>query len=518
MKQAISVVITDLDNTLFDWVDIWYRSFKAMLDRLVQESGLSEETLVREFKAVHEKHGTSEYAFSIQEVPSLREKYPEEDLARRFEEAIRAYRDARKAALSLYQGVAETLELLKDKECLLVGYTESMSFYSCYRLRNLGLDRILDYVYSPPDHKLPNGLTPREIRRYPEDHYKLRRTVHRHIVQGRVKPDPSVLLDIIRGVGASPSETVYVGDSLMKDVAMATGANVTSVWAKYGIAQHREEYELLRKVTHWTAADVEKERNLGREDVKPDFTLTTNFTEILTLFEFGEFLDKSDNKLSLIVDLWKKTVDVQQHFNDLELRIRNYALTILAAVVGFAAYTVKENFQITAYGHNFSVASPLLLSSVFLWLAFYFMDRFWYHRLLYGAVDHGRVIEDRWKRILPEISLTDSIGRFSPLKVFRLTIHTPRKIDLFYGVGVLFLFVLSLLAQVVVRPTKTSVVAPEPVAVSPVKSKTDRAIPPPEDVNLSNPAKVPDLHQTAGSKPALESQKQGTVQGKTKAP
>ncbi len=27
-KRAISVVITDLDNTLYDWVDLWYKSFK----------------------------------------------------------------------------------------------------------------------------------------------------------------------------------------------------------------------------------------------------------------------------------------------------------------------------------------------------------------------------------------------------------------------------------------------------------------------------------------------------------
>jgi hypothetical protein len=26
-----TALITDLDNTLFDWADLWYRSFSAML-------------------------------------------------------------------------------------------------------------------------------------------------------------------------------------------------------------------------------------------------------------------------------------------------------------------------------------------------------------------------------------------------------------------------------------------------------------------------------------------------------
>ena len=43
MKKAVSVVTTDLDDTLFDWVNIWDGSFIAMLDRLSHDSGVDEE-------------------------------------------------------------------------------------------------------------------------------------------------------------------------------------------------------------------------------------------------------------------------------------------------------------------------------------------------------------------------------------------------------------------------------------------------------------------------------------------
>ena len=36
----------------------------------------------------------------------------------------------------------------------------------------------------------------------------------------------------------------------------------------------------------------------------------------------------AENQEELIVEIWKKVIDVQQHFNDIELRIRNMAITL----------------------------------------------------------------------------------------------------------------------------------------------------------------------------------------------
>ena len=43
--QKASVLITDLDNTLFDWVDIWHASFEAMLSEISKISGISIDAL-----------------------------------------------------------------------------------------------------------------------------------------------------------------------------------------------------------------------------------------------------------------------------------------------------------------------------------------------------------------------------------------------------------------------------------------------------------------------------------------
>jgi phosphoglycolate phosphatase-like HAD superfamily hydrolase len=287
--KKISLVITDLDNTLFDWFEIWYQPFNAMLDALAGKSGIPREAIERNFRQVHQRHGTSEYAFAIEELQCLKELHPGDDLAKRYAGAIDAYRAARRKVLQLFPTVEATLREIKDSGCLVVAYTESMEFYTRYRLKKLGLDPLLDYLYSPRDHRLPGGLTPEQIRFYSDEHYLLSHTKQFYTPPGELKPNPKVLIDIIDQVGGQKESALYVGDSLMKDVTMAKRAGVTDVYAKYGIAHNRAAYDLLRRVTHWPDSDVEREKELGEDEVNPGYVLETHFEEILDHFDFGRF-------------------------------------------------------------------------------------------------------------------------------------------------------------------------------------------------------------------------------------
>lgn len=211
-------VITDLDNTLFDWVDIWHASFKAMLDQLVKSTGIAEDVMIEEFKAVFTKYGTTEYAFAIEELPSLRRKHPDGDLTALYQDAIHAFRSARQKHMRLYPTVHDTLTSLKTSGCLIAGYTESFAFYSAYRLKTLDLDGVIDVLYSPPDHELPAEDVLAKRRQYPAEHYRLQKTAHHHTPAGAKKPAPEILLGIIKDLKVEASTAIYVGDSLMKDV------------------------------------------------------------------------------------------------------------------------------------------------------------------------------------------------------------------------------------------------------------------------------------------------------------
>ena len=289
MKQQISVVITDIDNTLYDWVQMWYSAFTAMLKELVAESGLPQDTLEAEIQTIFQKHGTSEYAFVIEELPSLKAKHPNVDLVAIYGNAIKAYNFARTRNLRLYPQVLQTLQTLKDTGCLIVGFTESMAFYTMRRLKVLGLDGVIDYLYSPPDHSIPAEINIEQSRWYPEVDYRFDKTVHRLLPENQKKPAPKILLEIIEdeGINTSADRAVYVGDSLMKDIAMAQDAHVTDVYAKYGIAQNTDAYELLRRVTHWTKEDVDREKQIhASRTVTPTYVLEHSISELLNLFEF----------------------------------------------------------------------------------------------------------------------------------------------------------------------------------------------------------------------------------------
>src|SRR5579871_2254060 len=109
------LLVTDLDNTLYDWVTYFAHAFRAMLCELAAQLDVPEAQLVREFKAIHQRYGNSEHPFAILELPSLRSRFPQLsrlELLDAVAGAIHAFEQARKQYLSLYPGVAETLEEL----------------------------------------------------------------------------------------------------------------------------------------------------------------------------------------------------------------------------------------------------------------------------------------------------------------------------------------------------------------------------------------------------------------------
>jgi hypothetical protein len=139
------------------------------------------------------------------------------------------------------------------------------------------------------------------------------------------------------------------------------------------------------------------------------------------------------------VDMWKKSVDVQQHFNDIEWRIRGLALTVATFAIGAAGVAAKDGTKVG----QVSLGTLVLLVGLILWYAFYFVDRVWYHPLLQAAVAHGIQIENEIRKHLPQAGMTATIKARSPQSVGKIvrfvsrrtTMHSEGKLNWFYGVG-----------------------------------------------------------------------------------
>jgi len=317
-----------------------------------------------------------------------------------------------------------------------------MAFYSAYRLKRFGLDGVIDVLFSPKDHDTPAGVSLDKMRRLPDEFYELQVTRIEHTPPGELKPNPRVLVDIIRSVGATVDRCAYVGDSLFKDVAMARDANVFDIYAKYGVSQGKPEYELLRRVSHWTDADVERERAIVSKgaDFQPTAVLNECFAEIFAHCEFeqasSEVKFTSKEEMQNAIEVWKKTVDVHQHFNDLGMRIRNFAITIVGILIASIGFTYQQGLEINLFGQKFSSGIGLVVAAAIAWAAFFVMDRFWFHIFLRGAVRHAAKIETRLKDKVPDIGLGGTISDVSGnIRVMGVKMNSERRLTTFYVFG-----------------------------------------------------------------------------------
>ena len=125
-----------------------------------------------------------------------------------------------------------------------------------------------------------------------------------------------------------------------------------------------------------------------------------------------------DDKVPFYLDMWKQTVTVQQHFNDIEWRIRGLALTVLTFALGAAAVASKDSTAIHVFDWTLPLAAAVLWAGLVLWSAFYFVDQIWYHRLLLGAVKHGEALEQQLQLLgLWAAGLTQAISASSPYQI-----------------------------------------------------------------------------------------------------
>lgn len=210
-------------------------------------------------------------------------------------------------------------------------------------------------------------------------------------------------------------------------------------------------------------------------------------------------------RLSAALEIWKKTVEVQQHFNDLSLRIRNFAITVLGGVFGVAGLILKD-------APTSNVPAIVVLAGVFLCAAFYLMDALWYHKLLKGSVTAGISAEEQLQRLTGlKVSLGTDISIASVVTTWQILwpgqkrpawtkprrLRSVQKLDVFWSI----LFLVSLAVSAGLAFSAYTARHTPDGAASVIRTPTVRAAEP------ITPAPVaPDVSRTAPSAAAPPAQ------------
>src|SRR5690606_17667652 len=142
--EDVNFVITDLDDTIWDWVEMWYSSFSPYLERIAVETGIEIDLLKSDFKKLHQKYGTTEISFAYKELESINPDFhPLFENSSEFSKSIlHEYNSNKKNNLKMYEGVLDTLKFIKGKGAKIVAFTESNVFFTKYRIKHLMLDGI----------------------------------------------------------------------------------------------------------------------------------------------------------------------------------------------------------------------------------------------------------------------------------------------------------------------------------------------------------------------------------------
>ncbi len=96
-----------------------------------------------------------------------------------------------------------------------------------------------------------------------------------------------------------------------------------------------------------------------------------------------------------LLNAWKAIVEVQMHFNDMLMRIRNLAVTLILAVFGGAALSLQYELYFELSRFRFHLAALIITFGLVAWAAMWSVDRY-YHKLLVGAVSKSSEIEDTY--------------------------------------------------------------------------------------------------------------------------
>ena len=291
--MTVRLVVTDMDNTLYSWIDYIVPAVEAMVDAVVRATGAPRLKVVQSLKAVYTKYESNEYPFALQE-SSLFADFPEFGSFDKLviEPARIAFAGARRKYLRPYKTVIDTLQQLKERRIPVVALTDAPRNPAEQRARHMQLDQHLTAIYTLPGFNFPAGpdgaalVAPDILQKEVRGEYRAACPVI-ELPRDHEKPNPRGLLQICNTYSVDPRDVVVVGDSVKKDIAVAREVGALDCWAEYGTyvsLEYRERLDIISAaaITRRHAASVFESGQA--QQLVPTHTFS-NFAQLLDVID-----------------------------------------------------------------------------------------------------------------------------------------------------------------------------------------------------------------------------------------
>jgi len=205
-KQPLSLIMFDMDNTLFDFVAAKLVACKEILSHIGRDTGDNAEAPSELFRYfLRGTHGFEDYE-NIKDYMQERALFT----AQSYRYCCEIYEREKVENLRLYPGVKDTLCQLKKMDLKLVIITDADRHHALARLTRVGLLDFFDLLVAAD-------------------------------MTGTKKPDPAHFLFALQALDIRPEDSLVVGDSIRRDMAPARRLGLKTAYASYGDWRPEEE-------------------------------------------------------------------------------------------------------------------------------------------------------------------------------------------------------------------------------------------------------------------------------------
>lgn len=274
------LLITDLDNTLYNFIDYFAPSFRGMVHALAKKISIPEDELIPQFKKVFANHGSLEYGFVVQELSCVQER-SQSDILDLIKIAKGAYSRVRQKNLEPYPNVKETLSWINQQGIIIVGVSNAPYFHALRRLRQLKIEKYFTGLVAWEGVPFSIDKYSKEIiEKELSGEYKTKIKKLWKLPKNKLKPNTDGYLIVMNEFAVKNRDCYILGDSISKDVQPAEQIGAKGIWARYGEAVIQKNLETVLSISNW---DSKKKETIYFEKHDEPEIIIDDFSELKTI-------------------------------------------------------------------------------------------------------------------------------------------------------------------------------------------------------------------------------------------